>query len=147
MNQVTLTLLLSEGQLGKKLEESPEKSEEKVEESEEKAEEKLKISATISDTLSDRQKTILELMEEEKTYSRQEIADALGIKKSRTAQLLNELISLGLIRATAATKNLIGSAASGEGLVNVYRGKGKIWMAPLASYSSSVKLFGNTTNK
>lgn len=30
------------------------------------------------------------------------------------------------------TKTLIGSAASGEGLVNVYRGKGKILMAPVA---------------
>lgn len=30
------------------------------------------------------------------------------------------------------TKTLIGSAASGEGLVNVYRGKGKILMAPIA---------------
>lgn len=29
-------------------------------------------------------------------------------------------------------KSLIGSAASGEGLVNVYRGTGKIWMAPTA---------------
>lgn len=31
------------------------------------------------------------------------------------------------------TKTLIGSAASGEGLVNVYRGKGKILMAPVAA--------------
>lgn len=30
------------------------------------------------------------------------------------------------------TKTLIGSAASGEGLVNVYRGQGKILMAPVA---------------
>ena len=30
-----------------------------------------------------------------------------------------------------AGKSLIGSAASGEGLVNVYRGTGKIWMAPV----------------
>ncbi len=28
-------------------------------------------------------------------------------------------------------KSLLGSAASGEGLVNVYRGTGKIWMAPV----------------
>ena len=28
-------------------------------------------------------------------------------------------------------KSLIGSAASGEGLVNVYRGTGRVWMAPL----------------
>ena len=29
------------------------------------------------------------------------------------------------------TKTLIGSAASGEGLVNVYRGTGTIWLAPI----------------
>jgi len=29
-------------------------------------------------------------------------------------------------------KSLIGSAASGEGLVNVYRGTGKVWLAPVA---------------
>ena len=29
------------------------------------------------------------------------------------------------------TKSLVGSAASGEGLVNVYRGTGTIWMAPI----------------
>lgn len=29
------------------------------------------------------------------------------------------------------TKSLIGSAASGEGLVNVYRGTGTVWMAPV----------------
>ncbi len=45
------------------------------------------------------------------------------------------------------TGSLVGSAASGEGLVNVYRGKGKIWMAPLAQYSSAVKVLGNTANR
>ena len=29
-------------------------------------------------------------------------------------------------------KTLIGSAASGEGLVNVYRGTGKVWLAPVS---------------
>ena len=29
-------------------------------------------------------------------------------------------------------KSLVGSAASGEGLVNVYRGTGKVWLAPVA---------------
>lgn len=32
-----------------------------------------------------------------------------------------------------STKSLIGSAVSGEGFVNVYRGTGKIWMAPVIS--------------
>ncbi|MCD7762427.1 MAG: hypothetical protein LUI14_04355 [Lachnospiraceae bacterium] len=44
-------------------------------------------------------------MEKSKPYSSQEIADVLGVKLPRTRQLLNELISLGLIQATAATKN------------------------------------------
>jgi uncharacterized protein (AIM24 family) len=31
-------------------------------------------------------------------------------------------------------KTLLGSAASGEGLVNVYRGTGVVWLAPLSTY-------------
>lgn len=33
-------------------------------------------------------------------------------------------------------KSLLGSAASGEGLVNVYRGTGRVWLAPLTPSSS-----------
>lgn len=36
-----------------------------------------------------------------------------------------------------STKSLIGSAVSKEGLVNVYRGTGKIWMAPVMSEQKS----------
>ena len=36
-----------------------------------------------------------------------------------------------------SAKSLIGSAVSGEGFVNVYRGTGKIWMAPLLSSGSA----------
>ena len=32
-----------------------------------------------------------------------------------------------------STKTLIGSAASGEGLVNVYRGTGRVLLAPVAA--------------
>lgn len=35
------------------------------------------------------------------------------------------------------TKTLIGSAASGEGLVNVYRGTGKVLMTPLQKYNKN----------
>ena len=31
-------------------------------------------------------------------------------------------------------KTLVGSAASGEGLVNVYRGTGKVLLAPVEKY-------------
>ena len=42
-------------------------------------------------------------------------------------------------------KSLIGSAASGEGLVNVYRGTGKILLAPTASdYANPVASSSNT---
>lgn len=41
------------------------------------------------------------------------------------------------------TKSLIGSAASGEGFVNVYRGTGTVLMAPVTSSSS---LFSATNN-
>ena len=37
------------------------------------------------------------------------------------------------------TKMLIGSAVSGEGLVNVYRGTGRVLMSPVAPTSSLVE--------
>lgn len=36
-----------------------------------------------------------------------------------------------------ATKKLLGSLASGEGLVNVYRGTGKVWVSPVAGSRDS----------
>ncbi|MCD8074904.1 MAG: MarR family transcriptional regulator, partial [Lachnospiraceae bacterium] len=71
---------------------------------EKSAEKSAVVTSTMMDSLSTRQKEILELMERDKPYSRQEIADALGMKKSRTGQLLNELVSLDLITATGATR-------------------------------------------
>lgn len=35
-----------------------------------------------------------------------------------------------------STKTLIGSAVSGEGLVNVFRGTGKLWMMPVTVTST-----------
>lgn len=35
------------------------------------------------------------------------------------------------------TKSLLGSLASGEGLVNVYRGTGKVWVSPVAGTKNS----------
>ena len=35
-----------------------------------------------------------------------------------------------------STKSLLGSAVSGEGFVNVYRGTGKVLMSPVAASSS-----------
>ena len=37
-----------------------------------------------------------------------------------------------------SAKTLIGSAASGEGLVNVYRGTGQVWLAPTIKIYSMV---------
>ncbi len=36
-----------------------------------------------------------------------------------------------------ATKGLVGSLVSGEGLVNVYRGTGKVWVSPVAGTKDS----------
>ena len=36
-----------------------------------------------------------------------------------------------------STKSLIGSAVSGEGLVNVYRGTGKVLMAPVRNLTTA----------
>ncbi len=45
-----------------------------------------------------------------------------------------------------STKSLIGSAVSGEGFVNVYRGSGKIWMAPVMASGGSAGMTHVTEN-
>lgn len=76
-----------------------EKSAEKVSESAEKSAEKN------ADGLSKRQKQILEYMKKGVLYSTEELAVAIGLKGPRTRQLLNELVAMGLVECTAATKN------------------------------------------
>jgi len=44
-------------------------------------------------------------MESGLQYSSEEIADELGLKGSRTRQLLNELVNMGKIDFTSTTKN------------------------------------------
>ena len=39
-----------------------------------------------------------------------------------------------------SSKTLVGSAVSGEGLLNVYRGTGEVWLAPL------IRLYGYNDN-
>ena len=72
-----------------------EKSAEKVSESAEK----------ITAKLSKRQKQILEYMKKGVLYSTEELAVAIGLKGPRTRQLLNELVAMGVVECTAATKN------------------------------------------
>lgn len=76
-----------------------EKSAEKVSESAEKSAEKITVE------LSKRQKQILKYMEKGVLYSTEELAVAIGLKGPRTRQLLNELVSMGVVECTAATKN------------------------------------------
>ena len=76
-----------------------EKSAEKVSESAEKS--AVKITAK----LSKRQKQILEYMKKGVLYSTEELAVAIGLKGPRTRQLLNELVTMGVVECTAATKN------------------------------------------
>ena len=55
--------------------------------------------------LSDRHKQILSLMDINVGYSAEEIAELIGLKGSRTRQLLKELADKGKMSFTAATKN------------------------------------------
>ena len=87
LNQVTLYLRMIPA-LSEKSAESAEKSAEKQEV-----------------LLSERQRRILECMELEVLYKTEEIAEKIGLKGARTRELLNELVAIGRLTCTAATKN------------------------------------------
>lgn len=55
--------------------------------------------------LSERQQQILACMEQDVLYKTEEIAEKIGLKGPRTRQLLNELVAMGKLTCTAATKN------------------------------------------
>lgn len=77
-----------------------------AEKSAEKASESAEKSAdSITDELSKRQKQIYQYMKIGVAYSTEEIAGAVGLKGPRTRQLLNELVAMGVVECTAATKN------------------------------------------
>ena len=97
LNQVTLTMkMLSESQ------EVQGNSDLEAIQSAEKSADKTAGSEV---DLSDRQKQILSLMNTNVEYSAEEIAELIGLKGSRTRQLLKELADKGKICFTAATKN------------------------------------------
>lgn len=77
-------------------------SDKSAEKSSESAE---KSADSITDELSKRQKQIYEYMNIGVAYSTEEIAGAVGLKGPRTRQLLNELVAMGVVECTAATKN------------------------------------------
>ena len=81
--------------LSNKIAESAEKSAESAEKSAE----------SIADKLSKRQKQIIDCMETGVLYSTEKIATVIGLKGPRTRQLLNELVAMGIVECTAATKN------------------------------------------
>ena len=79
---------------------------EKLDKSAEKSAESAKKSAeSNSEGLSKRQKQILECMKAGVQYSTEQIAKEIGLKGPRTRQLLNELVGMGVLEGTAATKN------------------------------------------
>lgn len=100
LNQVTLELNIVSA--ADSLAESAEKLAESAEKSAESAE---KSADSITDELSKRQKQIYEYMKIGVAYSTEEIAGAVGLKGPRTRQLLNELVAMGVVECTAATKN------------------------------------------
>lgn len=95
LNQVTLYLKMI-----------PEHGEQSVKKLAEKSAESAEKSAeTQEELLSERQKQILACMELEVLYRTEEIAEKMGLKGPRTRQLLNELVAMGRLTCTAATKN------------------------------------------
>ncbi len=98
LNQVTLYLKM----IPKHGQQSAKKTAEKSAESAESAE---KSAETQVELLSERQKQILACMELEVLYRTEEIAEKIGLKGPRTRQLLNELVAMGRLTCTAATKN------------------------------------------
>lgn len=97
LNQVTLTLKMIS-----KLQEVQENSNSEAIELAEKSADKV---VELEVDLSDRHKQILSLMDTNVEYSAEEIAELIGLKGSRTRQLLKELADKGKISFTAATKN------------------------------------------
>jgi hypothetical protein len=81
-------------------------SEKSAEKSAEKSSESAEKSAELdADKLTKRQTQILESMEVGVSYSTEDIAVKIGLKGPRTRQLLNELVAMGILECTAATKN------------------------------------------
>ena len=91
LNQVTLYLKMVSIYGGQSAEKSAESAEKSAE-----------IQKAL---LSERQKQILACMEPEVLYKTEEIAEKIGLKGPRTRQLLNELVAMGRLTCTAATKN------------------------------------------
>ena len=54
--------------------------------------------------LKDRHQQILSVMEFNREYSANEISELVGLKGSRTRQLLKELVDFGVIEATGSTR-------------------------------------------
>ena len=97
LNQVTLTLKM----ISKSQEVQGNSNAEAIETAEKSADKTIGLEAN----LSDRHKQILSLMDTNVEYSAEEIAEFIGLKGSRTRQLLKELADKGKISFTAATKN------------------------------------------
>ena len=83
--------------------ESAEKSAESAESAEKSAD--FDNSVDTNKILSKRHQQILELMESNREYSAQEIAEQMNLKGPRIRQLLKELVDMNILEITAATKN------------------------------------------
>lgn len=57
------------------------------------------------DNLSEKEKQIIEYMQQGKEYSTKEIAEHIGLKDSRTRQILRGLTEKGILKQTSSTKN------------------------------------------
>ena len=120
LNQVTLTLKMEDDKKGSlnstesaESGKSADKSAESSAESGKSADKSAESSAEkVNDVgideelnLSENYNRIIALLSDGKEYSSEQIAEQIGLKGSRTRQLLNELVKIGKISYTTKTKN------------------------------------------
>lgn len=75
-----------------------------LEKSAEKSAENKNKSAEYQQNLSKKHKELLAIMQTDKEYSAEKLAEKIGLKSARTRQILKELIEMGLIRSNGKTK-------------------------------------------
>ena len=63
------------------------------------------LASANNDKLTEKQREILDVMDVELEYTTGYIAEMIGLKSSRTRQLINELVSLGKVEKMGSTKD------------------------------------------
>ena len=106
LNQVTLTLKMEDDKKGSLNSTESAESGKSADKSAESSAEKVNdVGIDEELNLSENYNRIIALLSDGKEYSSEQIAEQIGLKGSRTRQLLNELVKIGKISYTTKTKN------------------------------------------